>query len=147
MLDLRHRFGASGNNHAGCSGGDHARGVQHRLQTRAAASIHLDSGHRRTEAGVERGDPADRGGLAVRIALAEDDVVDLTFAQAGTPYQLGEHGGGEVRRGQGGQRAAEAAHRRTDRLTDHHVAHVLDSRPRRPIWRNTHLRAIETLRI
>ena len=52
-------------------------GVDHRLQPGATAAIDLCPGHRDRKAGVECRDPAEGGGIAVRVALAEDDVVDL----------------------------------------------------------------------
>ena len=62
-------------------------GVEHRLQTRAAAPVDLQARHRDVEAGVERGDPSDGRGLAVGVALAEDDVVDVLGCQAGAVDQ------------------------------------------------------------
>src|SRR4029453_15616422 len=69
VLDLRHRLGTPGHHQRGGAGGDLARGVQARLQARAAAPVDLEARHPGAETRVQRGDPADRGGLAVRVAL------------------------------------------------------------------------------
>ncbi|UUZ60341.1 hypothetical protein [Nocardioides sp. B-3] len=50
------------------------------LETGAAAAVELESGDARAEAGVEGGDPADRGVLAAGVAVARDDVVDVALA-------------------------------------------------------------------
>src|SRR4029078_10802342 len=107
-------------------------GVQHRLQAGAAAAVDLEAGHAGAEPGVEGGDPPDRGGLAVGVALTEHHVVDVTLAQPGPAYQLGEGDGGEVDGAEGGQGAAEAAHGGPDGFADHDVVHGDHARRCRP---------------
>ena len=83
VLDVGHRFRTAGDHDAGRAGGDLPRGVQHRLQARAAAAVDLQTGHPGAEAGVQRRDPTDGGRFAVGVAVAEDDVVDVALPQAG----------------------------------------------------------------
>ena len=123
VLDLRHRLGPAGDDHPRGAGRDLAGGVQHGLQAGAAAPVELEPGDAGAEAGVEGGDPADRRGLAVGVALAEHDVVDVALAEPGPADQLGQGQGGEVHGAQRGQGPAEAPHGRADRFADHDVGH------------------------
>ena len=79
-------------------------------------------GHLDRQPGVERRDPADRRRLAVRVALAEDDVVDRARLDAGPGQQRADDGGGQLGRGHVAEDAAVAAHRGAQRLADHDVA-------------------------
>ena len=54
-----------------------------RLQAGAAAPVDLQAGDGDRQAGVEHGDAADRRGLAARVALAEDHVVDRLTREPG----------------------------------------------------------------
>ena len=83
VLGLAHALRTAGQHEVGPAGRDlHAR-VQHRLETRAAASIDLQARDRDVEARVEGRDAADRGGLAVGVPLPEDHVVDVAGRDAG----------------------------------------------------------------
>ena len=61
VLGLAHALRATGQHEVGPAGRDLHAGVQHRLETRAAASVDLQAGHRDVEARVQRRDAADRG--------------------------------------------------------------------------------------
>ncbi len=82
VLSLAHRLHATRHDQTRGAGGYLHRGVEHRLQSRAATAVDLHPGHRRAEPGIECGDPADRGGLTIGVALAEHDVIHIAFGEA-----------------------------------------------------------------
>ncbi len=109
MLGLAHRLGPARDDKPCGARGDLHRRVEHRLQPRAAPAVDLHTWDVHAKAGVQRRDPADRRGLAVRVALAEHHVVHVALAQADARAQRAEHGGGEVGRRQPAEHAAESA--------------------------------------
>ncbi len=130
VLDVGHRLRAAGHDEVRGAGGDRARGVQDRLKARPAAAVDLETGDAGAEAGVEGRDAADRGVLAARVAVTEDDVVDVALLEAGALDQLAQDRRGEVGRGQRRQGAEEPADRGAEGLADDDVvggaAHALD---------------------
>ena len=75
------------------------------------------------EAGVERRHPADRRRLGVRVALAENDVVDGARIERGPLEHPADRRRREVGRGDVAEDAAEPPDRRPQRLADDGVAH------------------------
>src|SRR5699024_2421894 len=73
------------------------------------------------QAGVQCDDAADRGRLHVRVALAEDHVVDDLGVDPGPLDECGEDLTAELLRCDVLELAAEAAHRRAERLADDDV--------------------------
>jgi hypothetical protein len=71
--------------------------------------------------------------IAVRVAVAEDDVVDVALLEAGALDQLAQDRRGEVGRRQRCQGAEEPADRGTEGLADDDVvggaAHAFDRTP------------------
>ena len=106
MLDVGHRLRSPATTTRAAPVATCARGVQHGLQAGPAAPVDLEARHPGAEAGVERGDPADRRRLAVGVALAEDDVVDIALAEAGAADELGQDARWPGRRRSAGERAA-----------------------------------------
>ena len=100
----------------------HAR-VEHRLQPGAAAAVHLQARHVDREAGVERRDAAQRGGVATGVRLAEDDVVDRLGRHAGAPHQCRDHRRSQLLDRDVPEHAAEAADGGPEGLADHGLAH------------------------
>ena len=123
VLDLGHRLGSAGHHDVRRSGGDLAGGVQHGLEPRPAATVELQPGHAGAQPCVEGRDPADRRVLAVGIAVAEHDVVDVPLLQGGTTDQLGQQAGRQVDRAEGGECAALSSDGSADGLADHDVGH------------------------
>ncbi len=129
VLDIGHRLGAACDHDAGRTGGHLTRGVQHRLQTGAAAPVDLQSGHTGAQTGVECGDAADGRGLATGIPMAEDDVVDVAFAQSNAVGERAQRHGGEVGRGERCQGPAHPPDRGADGAADHdRRSHAFDVR-------------------
>jgi len=106
-LCLAHRLGAAGEDQVGRA----RRDLHARLQARSAPAVHLQAGDLDAESRIERGDAADRGGLAAGRRLAEDDVVDVGAGDAGTGDELADHGAGERLGRDVLEDAAEATHR------------------------------------
>src|SRR5690606_20219569 len=117
----RHRLRTAGDDDLGAAGGDRAHAVDDGLQAGAAAAIDLATGHRDGHAGVQRDDAADRGCLHVRVALAEDDVVDDVGIEAGALQQGGDDLAAELLRRDVLELAAEGAHGGAQRLADDDV--------------------------
>ena len=122
-LGLAHAVDSAGQDELGGAGLDLHAAEHDRLQPRAAAAVELQAGHLDAEARVERGDAADRRRLAVRIALAEDHVVDLARRQRGARDELGDHRRGERGRRHVAEHAAEASHGRAQWFADHGLTH------------------------
>ena len=129
VLDVRHRLRAAGYDEASGSGGDLRRGVQHRLQARAAAAVDLQARHPRAQTGVECGHAADRRCFAVGVAVAEDHVVDVALSEPGPADEFLQRHGCQLGGRERGERAAHAAHRGAQQLADNdsracgHVVH------------------------
>ncbi len=121
MLGLAHRLRAAGQHDLGHPAADLAGGQQHGLQPGAAAPVDLHAGHGDRQPGVEGRDPADAGGLAVGVALPEDDVVDDLGVDAGAGHQLADDGRAELGGRDVLERAAVAADRGPQRLADDDV--------------------------
>ncbi len=98
-------------------------GLDHRLKAGAAAAVDLEARHVNRQAGVERGHAPDRGRFAVGVALAEQHVVDRFVRQSGALEHPFDHGAGQLDGRDIPEHAAEAAHRRSQRLADHGVSH------------------------
>ena len=107
MLDVRHRLGTAGHDHAGGARGNLSRGVEHGLQARTAAAVDLQPRYAGAQAGVECGDPPDGRCFAAGVAVAEDDVVDVALTETGP---VNERPQGEGRQLGGRQRREGAAH-------------------------------------
>jgi hypothetical protein len=116
--------GAARDHHRGRARGDLPGRVQDSLEAGAATPVQLEAGYADAEAGVQCRNSADRGGLAVGVALAEDHVVDVTLAEPGPSDQLGKREGRQADRAQRGQGPSEAPHGRADRFTDDDIVHA-----------------------
>ncbi len=116
VLDLAHALRTAGQHDLGHPAADLPGGDQDGLQPGAAAPVDLHAGHRDRQAGVERRHPSQAGGLAVGVALAEDDVVHLLRRDAGAGEQLADHGRAERRRRHVLERTAVPPDGRPDRL-------------------------------
>ena len=122
---------AAGDHHLGIAAAD---GLGREVQGLEAGAADLVQGQGRH--GV--GQPGEDGGLAGGVLagacgehLAEDDLVDLGPVEAGLGQQLADHSGAQLRRGDVGQRALEAADGGTGGGNDDDVLHVdSSSRPR-----------------
>ena len=122
-LDLAHRLGAAGDDDVRGAGLNLHRRGDDGGQARPAAAIDLVARHLDRQAGVERGDPADRRGLPVRVALAEDHVVDLGWIDAAALDDRADDGRSEPGGRNVAEDAAEAPDRRPQGLADHRLSH------------------------
>nr|WP_236853281.1 hypothetical protein [Brevibacterium linens] len=86
-----HRFRAAGDDEISEAGRDHRMGIGDRLQAGSTATIDLAAGHGSGQACVESDDATDGRGLHVRVAVAEDDVIDGVARKIGLFEQSGEH--------------------------------------------------------
>ncbi len=121
---VRHRLRATGQHDLACAGLHLHRRVEHGLQSRPAAVVDLQTGRRHRQAGIERRDPADRGGVHRRVAVAQHDVVDDLRWYPGPLQGCRDDRRGQRRRRYVAQRPAEAPDRGPQRLADHRVAHA-----------------------
>ncbi|GFG85591.1 hypothetical protein MALGJ_22670 [Mycolicibacter algericus] len=122
MLDVGHRFRTAGYDQPGGAGGDLPGGIQHSLQPRSAATVDLGSRHASAQPRVQCGDPPDGRRFTIGVAVAENDVVDVTVPQSGPCDQLPQHC-----RHQGGDRhqchnTTHASNQSTQWLADDDVA-------------------------
>ncbi len=122
QLRLAHALGAAGEHELGRARLNAHRRVDHRLQPGAAAAVDLEPWSLDRQAGVERRDAADRRRLAVRVALAEQYVVDLVGRQLRALQQLSDHGPRELLRRYVLEDPAEPADGRSQRLADHRLS-------------------------
>ena len=122
-LGLAHALGAAREDDVRRTRLDLHAAEHDRLQARAAAPVELEPRHLDRETGVERRHPPDRRRLAVRIALAEDDVVDLPGRQRRALHELSDHHCGQLCCEQISEDATEAADGGSQRFTDHRIAH------------------------
>lgn len=74
------------------------RRVEHGLEAGAAAAVDLGTGDGLGQSGVERGDPADGGGLGGRVGVPEDHLVDGGGVDSGTGHELRDDACGECGR-------------------------------------------------
>ena len=121
MLDIGHRFRPACDHHTCRSGGHLPGGVEHGLQAGAAPSIDLQAGDPDAQAGVQRCDTADGRGLTVGIAVAQNDIIDVTFVQAGTVDQRAQSHGRQIGSSQRRQSPAHPADRSSDGIADHDI--------------------------
>ena len=118
VLGLAHAVDAAGNDQISHAGLHPHGGVDHRLQAGAAAAINLQAGHAHAQLGVEGGNAADGRRLAVGVALAEDNVVNITALDAGATHQLADHCLGQAGGRDVLEHAAVAAHGRAKGFAD-----------------------------
>jgi len=123
VLDAAHGLGPAGDDQFRDARADLHGGVQHCLQAGAAPAGDLGSGNADAQPGIERDDASQRREFAGRVAVAQDDVVDVTVAEAGAAGDLADDDGREVGRRQPGQAAQVAPDRGTERFTDDDVVH------------------------
>jgi hypothetical protein len=121
--DVAHALGAARDHQLLPAAAHLQAGYEHRLQPGAAAPVDLHAGHRHGQARVERDDAADRGRLAVRVAVAEHHVVDGGRVEPGPLQQAAQGCLAEFRGGERLQGAAVPADRGADRFADHDLAH------------------------
>jgi hypothetical protein len=88
MLDAAHGLGPAGDDQFRDARADLHGGVQHGLQAGAAPAVDLGSGNADAQPGVQRDDASQRREFAGRVAVAQDDVVDVTVAEAGAAGDL-----------------------------------------------------------
>ena len=98
-------------------------GLDDGLQTRTAATVDVHARHGDRQSGVEGDDPADRRCLAVAVAMAEDDVLNLFGRNTGAIEQTLQCCDTEIDRSEGLEHSSVAADRSTDRLADDYFAH------------------------
>ena len=123
-LRLAHALRATGQHELGGPRLDLHAGEHHRLQPGAAAAVDLQPGDLDRQAGVERRDTPQCGRLAVRVALAEDHVVDELRRERGAAHELLDHRRGQLVTGDVAVHAAEAANGGPQRFADHSLAHA-----------------------
>ncbi|GIX21159.1 MAG: hypothetical protein KatS3mg120_2835 [Erythrobacter sp.] len=123
VLDIRHALDPAGDHHVGGAGGHHHRRGGDRLHARAAAPIELEARHLERQAGRQPAPVPDRGGLAIAIALAEDDIIDPRRIDPRSFDQGLEDHRAKLARGQARQPAHEFAHRRAQRGADGNAPH------------------------
>ena len=123
VLGLAHALGAAGDDQVRGAGLHAHGGVEDGLEPGAAPTVQLMSRNGDGKPGVERGNAADGRRLAVGIALAEDDVVDVAAFDAGAIDQFLQDGRGQIHGGDVLEHAAVSAHRRPQGLADHCLAH------------------------
>ena len=120
--DVAHALGTARDDEIVVAVGNLQARLDHGLQTRAAPPVDLHAWHGHRQAGVQRDDAADRGCLAARIAVAENDVLHCGGLDPGAVEQPLECRDAEVHRGQRLEHAAVAADRRAYRFTDDGLA-------------------------
>jgi hypothetical protein len=123
VLRLAHAFGAARDHDIGDAGLHAHGGVDDRLQSRTATPVQLQPRHVHAQAGIQCRDAPDGGCLSVRIALAEDDVVDDLRVQLRTADQLSNHRLGQFNGGDVAEHAAVLAHRGAQRLANDCISH------------------------
>ncbi len=94
--DVAHALRAAGNHEIVVAGMDLQARLDDRLQARAAAAVDLHAGHRHRQSGIKADDASDRRGLAVGIAVAENDILHRFGRDAGAVEQPGERGHAEL---------------------------------------------------
>ena len=124
VLGLAHALRPAGDDEVADPRLDAHRCIDHRLQPRAAAAVELKTRHRHRQSRVESSDPADRGSFAVRVALTEDDVVDLRDIDVRASYDLLDDGRRQRGRRDVLEDPAVAPHGGSQRLADDGLAHV-----------------------
>ncbi len=129
QLDLAHALRAPRQHELGGAGLHLQAAVEHRLQGGAAAAIDLHPRNLHRQSRVQRRDAPDRGGLAVGIALSEDDVVDVLGAQSGALHYRPDHRGRERGGGHVPEHAAEASHGGAHRLAYDRVTEAVGRHP------------------
>ena len=83
MLDIGHALASAGNDDIGHARFDHHRGIRDRLEPRSATAIQLITGHFQRQTCREPRPVADGGGLGIAISLAENDIIDALWVNAG----------------------------------------------------------------
>ncbi len=120
---IAHRLGAPGDDHVVVSVAHLQRGLDHGLQARPATAIDVHAGDGDGQARVECDDPADRGSLAVAVAVTEDDVPDLVGSDTRAVEQTLQCRDAEIDGGEGLEHSAVPADRGPDRFADDNFAH------------------------
>jgi hypothetical protein len=114
-----HGFLPARDHHLAVAGADGLRGQHDRLE---AAAAHLVDGERADggrQAGLDDGLPRGRLAHAALHHVPHDDLGHVRRVDAGARDGLADGGGAQLRRGERGQRAQEAADGRAHRADDH----------------------------
>ena len=106
VLGTRHGFGAAGDDHLGRAGSNVSGGGHDGLQAGAAATVELHAGNGDGQASIECGDAAEGRCSTVGGSLAEDNVIDDVWVDAGFFHDGGHHQAGQILDGDGFERAA-----------------------------------------
>ena len=127
----RHALDAAGDDQVGFAAGDRARGLSDRLQPGRAQPVDGDGGHAWRQAGQQRRHARHVAVvLAGLVGAAEDHLVQRGPVHCGMPrHQRRDRQRGQVVGAHAGQRAAEAAERRTRRIDQPGASHKRSSSP------------------
>ena len=126
--DVAHAFATAGDDQVVVAAGHLQARLDHRLQARPAAAVDLHARNRHRQAGIQRHDASDRGGLAAGVAVPQDDVLHRVGRQPGSVEQPLEGRDAEVNGTEGLEHSAVAADRRPHGFTDDGLAHYCPSR-------------------
>jgi hypothetical protein len=117
--DVAHTLCAAGHHHVVDTGRNLHAGVDHRLQSRSAATVDLHSARRDRQSGVQGHHSAEPRRLRIGVAVPEDDVLHSHRRDPGAVKESGQRGNSEVNHAEALEHSAVAADRGSDRLTDH----------------------------
>ena len=118
VLDIRHRFDAARHHDIGHPGLDHHRRSRHRLHARTAAAIKLEAGHFKRQSRCQPCPVADRGRLAIPIALREHNIINPRRINARALHQGLEDHSAQLSGVHAGKPAKELAHWGAERGAD-----------------------------
>ncbi len=118
MFSLAHALNATRHHQIGGAGLHPHRGINHRLQPRAAAAIHLQTRNMNAEPSVQSGNATNRRRFTIGVALPKNHIIDVCTRNAGAADQGAQDSLGQMGRRDAFEHPTVASHRGSNRFTN-----------------------------